>query len=363
MTNKAHDVFNGRQCDVWLVLDSSGFGGIESHVAALADALAKSGFKAPVILLEDHGGEHPLFERLAQSCVPWIFAGGAYDFIKLLRTHPPRVVHSHGYKANIVSRLAARLCGVRSVSTFHAGEQGAGRTRLYTALDETSSFLSKRIAVSRDIALRVPYDCSVIDNFVPLPHDGADTRRAGVGFVGRLSSEKGIDRFCRAAEIVKEMSDTPFHVFGDGPMRAELQARYPSIDFHGAVSNLGDWYRSLRLLVMPSRAEGLPMAALESMSSGLPVVASRVGGLPELIVDGHNGWLTENTDDADGLADAIRLVLDLSDQDIAAIGLAARHTIATRYSPEAAIPKILGIYGLEKRLDAYDDLAAEARRA
>jgi len=363
MTHHAYSALGGRRSDVWLVLDSSGFGGIESHVATLAAALAQRGFKAPVILLEDHGGEHPLIARLDHEGIPHAFAGGMLGLVKLMRAHAPRVVHSHGYKANIVARLAAQLCDVKSVSTFHAGDRGTGRTRLYTAVDETLSFLSTRIAVSHAIASRIPYSCTLVDNFVPASESPINSRRTGIGFVGRLSFEKGADRFCRLAEAAKDVTDATFHVFGDGPMRRELQEQHPSVKFHGAVTDLESRFRHLRLLVMPSRAEGLPMAALEAMAAGLPVLAARVGGLPDLIIDGHNGWLADNNDDVRGLLESVQEILALSKEELDAVGRAAQNTIATRYSPENAMPKILHAYGLEKRLHAYYALKAEARRA
>ncbi len=363
MTNDPFCVFEGRESDIWLALDSSGFGGIESHVAALAIALKEWGFKATVVFLEDHGGEHPLAERLAKVGVPFVFANGSPGLAHLIWRHRPKAVHSHGYKANIICRLTARLCGVDSISTFHAGEQGMGRTRIYTAIDEATAFLSKRIAVSSGIADRLPYTSTVIDNFVPLPDLPVSNRRESIGFVGRLSHEKGIDRFCRAADIVRERSDVSFHVFGDGPMRPQLEAHYPFIEFHGSVTNLENRLQKLRLLAMPSRAEGLPMAALEAMASGLPVLASRVGGLPELIDDGQNGWLIDSNDDVTDLANAIHRTLELSDEKLIEIGRAAREAIASRYSPERIVPKILQVYGFEKRLHAYHDLAMEARRA
>ena len=88
-----------------------------------------------------------------------------------------------------------------------------------------------------------------------------------------------------------------WHMWGDGPMRQELQSNYGDVVvFHGLVTDLGPVWPSIGLLVMPSRAEGLPMAALEALSSGVPLLASEVGDLPVLVQEDVSGWLVASGD-------------------------------------------------------------------
>ena len=111
-----------------------------------------------------------------------------------------------------------------------------------------------------------------------------------VGFVGRLSYEKGPDLFCEIAE--QTTKDIPFHMFGDGPLRAELEAKYGSrITFHGVATNMENVWPQIGLLLMPSRAEGLPMAALEALNHGIPVLASEAGSFRSIILQNETGWV------------------------------------------------------------------------
>lgn len=135
-----------------------------------------------------------------------------------------------------------------------------------------------------------------------------------VGLVGRLSYEKGVDYFL---EIVKRFSGRSdkfeFHVFGDGPMAdlvLQAQEQYPGlIIYHGFVKDVFK-QNDLDLVLMPSRNEGLPFTALECMACGIPVLAARAGGLPDLIQDGQNGLLC-HIGDIDGFVGSIdRLAAD-----------------------------------------------------
>jgi glycosyltransferase involved in cell wall biosynthesis len=128
-----------------------------------------------------------------------------------------------------------------------------------------------------------------------------------VGTAARLASHKGIDVLiaaCAAAEIELRLD-----VFGDGPLRAPLQAqaRQLGVDavFHGHVEDVRARLADLDLFVLPSRGDNLPVSILEAMAAALPVVATRVGGIPELVLDGHTGTIVE-PDDPVALAAAVR---------------------------------------------------------
>ncbi len=116
-----------------------------------------------------------------------------------------------------------------------------------------------------------------------------------VGFVGRLSEEKRPDLFCALAR--RSPPGVEWHVYGNGPMGARLELEYgDTVRFHGTVTDLEPAWSTLGLLVMPSRFEGLPLAALEALTAGIPVLASRVGDLSSVVVDGQTGWLFESGD-------------------------------------------------------------------
>ena len=327
--------------EIWQMLDSRSFGGIESHVLHLAGALKRRGTPVRVVMLADHGA-HPLCERLKEEGIPveQLQGGPVGVFKAFLRR--PRLVHTHGYKAGILARAAGWLTGVPVVSTFHAGEPGRGRLRLYDYLDRMTASLAPALAVSHEIAGRLKGPVTVIDNFVPVPAHNNRPRPDTVAFVGRLSPEKGPDIFC---ELAGHFPELRFEVFGDGPMRDELERIHGArVTFHGAVHDMEQRWDQCGLLCMPSRYEGLPMAALEAMAHGVPVAAFAVGALPTLIEDGRNGWLAPplNTIILERhLQNWSRLNRDERNR----FATRARDTIQAAYSPEAVLPKILDVYG------------------
>jgi glycosyltransferase involved in cell wall biosynthesis len=328
--------------EVWLLLDSRDLGGIESHVLQLARGLAAAGQAPRVLFWADHGG-HPLRPALDRAGIAHeTLAAGFRGLIRALRRRHPAVLHSHGYKAGILGRLAARIAGRPVVSTFHAGEPGTGKLRLYILIDRASARLGRRIAVSAAIAGTLPAPVALIANFVELPDAallaGPHDR---VGFVGRLSPEKGPDLFCALAA---RLPGERLTLYGDGPMRAELERDHGgTVEFLGRVVPMAPHWPEIGLLVMSSRHEGLPLAALEAMAHGVPVAAFGVGGLPDLIEPGKNGFLVP-TGDLDALADAIRDWTKLSAEARAQMGRHARATIAARFSVAEGIRAVLAEY-------------------
>lgn len=336
-----------------LLLDSSGLGGIETHVATLAETLLASGRPVEILFLADHG-DNPFYKQLkARGLAYSVLTGGFGGIRRHLRKRRCSLLHTHGYKAGIIGRIAARLAAVPVVSTFHAGEIGPFPVNLYQRLDAATSVLGERIAVSKPIADRLPFAAVHIPNFVPVPPLAARSeRRPRIGFVGRLSPEKAPDRFCAMIEEGSQAGElggrATFHVFGDGPMRSELTARHAGrVTFHGSVTDIAAMWSELDLVVMPSRAEGLPMAALEAISRGIPVIASDVGALPDVVAGGKAGWLIPAGPDEtciEGGKRAITSWLDLSVAERAQLRLSAHTHASETFGAAAALPLLIEIY-------------------
>ncbi len=284
-----------------LLVDSSGIGGIERHVAVLVTALRRRGYDARVLLLTDHG-PHAWLDQLAADGVPYdINRDGAVGLYRRLKAERIGLLHTHGYKAGILGRLVAHALGVPVVSTFHSGETGRFPVNAYQWADERTSLFAARISVSAAIAERLPFASRLIPNFVATPSaPPSGGLPATVAFVGRLSHEKGPDLFCRAA--MASPADIRWIAFGDGAMREDLQKTYGGrVEFRGMVADMASAWPEVGLLLMPSRAEGLPMASLEALAVGVPVAASRVGALPDVIREDENGWLFD-VGDLDAIA-------------------------------------------------------------
>jgi glycosyltransferase involved in cell wall biosynthesis len=341
---------------IWQLIDARSIGGIERHVAALVTALRAHGLEAEVVLWRRYD-ESPWRDQLVAGGVPFrVLDGSVTGLLRRLFHERPALVHTHGYKANILGRLAARALSIPVVSTYHAGERGAFPVSFYQDADILTSRLAARIAVSQEIAAQLPRGTHLVRNFIAVPEQvpqGALPLR--VGFIGRLSHEKGPDLFCEIA--LASAPGLEWHVWGDGPMRADLQARYgEKVHFHGSTLDVTGAMGSIGLLLMPSRAEGLPMAALEALAAGKPVAASRVGGLPGLIREGENGWLFGPGDvgEACSRIESWRhMQRDAHDRIRAASHATARHG----YSEAAVLPHLLEVY----RLAGFDFVGASVR--
>ncbi len=328
---------------IWQFLDARSVGGIERHVATLVRALRARQCDAEVILWR--GYEPSTFrQQLIADGVPHrTLDGSLRGFVAALARERPELLHTHGYKANIIGRLAARALAIPVVSTYHSGEQAAFPVSLYLKADIATSRFASRIAVSQEIAARLPQPVSVVRNFLmvdPGPVGPSLPRR--VGFIGRLSHEKGPDLFGEIAEA--SSPGIEWHVWGDGPMRGELEQRFgANVVFHGLTLDVASALRSIGLLLMPSRAEGLPMAALEALAAGVPVAAARVGGMPDLIRQGENGWLFAPSDVRSAAA-CIGCWADLDANAQAALRRVCRATVQEGYSDAAVLPALLAIY-------------------
>jgi glycosyltransferase involved in cell wall biosynthesis len=164
-----------------------------------------------------------------------------------------------------------------------------------------------------------------------------------VAFAGRLSPEKGLDTLLAAAA---QMPDVPFKVAGDGPILSELKARAPrNVEFLGKIGSdeLPKFYGKARLLVVPSVwFEQFPMVVLEAMARGLPVIASRIGGLPGIIEDGVTGSLFEPGNSVALMHEVRRLWEDplLCSR----MGSAGRQKALQEYTEEAYFQNLMAVY-------------------
>lgn len=328
---------------IQLLVDSRTVGGIERHVATLAQALAQSGIACEVVLLADYG-DNPWCTQLRDGRVPFRALDGTLGGLLRAVSHSrPALLHTHGYRANVLGRLVAKVTGTPVVATFHAGERAPFPVSAYQLLDEWTCVLGGRIAVSEAIQRAIPYRSTFIQNFMlmpPAPAAGPLPRR--IGFVGRLSHEKGPDRFCELARRCGSLGE--WHMWGDGTMRQALEQQYGDVvRFHGLVTDLAPVWASLGLLVMPSRAEGLPMAALEALAAGVPIAASAVGGLPTVVVPGETGWLFDAAN-FDAAAQTIAAWANLDDAAQQRLRSACRALVNARFSPDSQLPKVLDVY-------------------
>jgi glycosyltransferase involved in cell wall biosynthesis len=258
------------------------------------------------------------------------------------------VLCCNGYKANLLGRLAARRLGIPALAVSRGWTGESFRVRLYERLDRWHlRWMDRVVCVSSAQAAKV-LRTGVRPDLVQVVPNAIDSRRfAEVGSryrgdlesrfrcppsrivmaAGRLSPEKGFNLLVSAAARVRQVHpDTGFLLYGDGACRQALQRQIDSL--HLTESFLLEGFRKdldillpqFDLFVLPSYTEGLPNVVLEACAAGVPVVATAVGGTPEVLADGV-GRLTP-PGDANALAEAIIDVLSRPDvlQEMAAAG-------------------------------------------
>jgi glycosyltransferase involved in cell wall biosynthesis len=254
---------------------------------------------------------------------------------RLLRTEHPDVLHTHAAKAGAVGRIAALLAWkgrprVR-VHTFHGhvlrGYFGSGRERAFTLaerlLARTTTCL---VAVSPEVrddlaALGVaPAERFAVIRYgfdFPTPSSSAERReRLVIGFVGRLTAiKRPLDLVRVLRRLLDGGTEAALLIVGDGEERDEMERLAEELGvvercrFVGYQRDMAAWYAEFDAFCLPSANEGTPVAAIEALAAGVPVVATRIGGTPAVVDDGETGFLVEVGDVAamsDRLAELAR---------------------------------------------------------
>lgn len=329
------------ELNIWILLDSSSIGGIESHVFQLSHGLKKSNINVEVVFIKEYKN-NPLIKKLKNSHIRYSFL--RYGLISLMcriYRQQPNIIHTHGYKAGIFGRIAGYLLNTPCVSTYHAGEKPLGKVGLYDWIDRKTAPLAKKvICVSQKVADRINTKSIVLNNFIHTSNLSI-SKGNNIAFVGRLSHEKGPDVYLQIAQQHKEHY---FHIYGDGPLLTSLKNNNSSnVIFHGSKSSMDSEWNNIGALIITSRYEGLPMAAIEAMGRGIPVIAFNVGALNTLIKNHINGWITEKNNYSE-LSKHIENWTKLSEERKENIKINAQQTINQYFSHTAVIPIYIKMY-------------------
>lgn len=333
------------------------WGGIERYVAYLSEGLAGRGHEVYVACPP----ESPLAKRCLgeKLWVPLKFQFSYWllpKYAKLLRQGGFDVAHVHFSPDFVVPLLAAKMAKIpRVVMTRHVALPWSPR-KVQRYGDKVDRIVCVSDAVQRVLnSSGVPATKLVVAKAgcpALKPSPSVDRLRKeltgngslfAVGYFGRLVADKGIQHLVAAAKSLPP--GVVIHIFGDGPLRSSIEAaaKDSRITYHGFIPDIADAMASVDLVAIPSVwAEAFPFAALEAMSLGKPILASRRGGLPEMVLDGETGRLVEAEDPAP-LAEAI---LELSRQPsvLRQMGERARTIQQETYTVEAFAARIEAVY-------------------
>jgi glycosyltransferase involved in cell wall biosynthesis len=357
------------------LISSEGFYGAESMLSNLARALTRLGCSPIVGAFKDARNPHIEVAEAAsraQIRVQILPCEGRWDtstvrnIRKILEECSVDVLHTHGYKADLYGYVASRSLKVARVSTCHNWPDPKRLMQAYASLnrlvlrafDEVTTPSPQVAEILRRSGIR-EHRLSFIGNGVDVEsfRHATPTLRSElcaegqpiVGFVGRLVPDKGGAELVRAAQtVLASRPDARFVFVGEGACRDEWQALASQLGiasnvvFMGARQDMPGVYASFDIFVLPSFKEAMPMSVLEAMSAGRPVIATPVGAVPEVMVDGRTGLLCKPRD-VDGLSRAILELLEDSTR-ARGMGESGYARAAADFSGDAMARKYLGVY-------------------
>jgi glycosyltransferase involved in cell wall biosynthesis len=365
-------------------------GGPAIHVINLTAGLDPTRFESMLVTGTESRGEGSMLDLArARGVTPVIIPGMVGEatlnqrdlkallaLYRLFRRERPHIVHTHTAKAGVLGRVAARLAGVPVVvHTYHGhvlhgyysplwnwllrrAERGLGllSDRLVTVSEQVKRDLVRYHVAGAEKITVIPLGLDLEPFLASAGLRGKLRRELGlsngeplVGIVGRIFPIKNHRLFLEAAaRVAAELDSARLLVVGDGILRPAMEdyARALGIAhrvvFAGWRRDLPLIYPDLDVLVVSSNNEGTPVSAIEAMAAGCPVVATRVGGLPDLITDSETGCLVPPRDPAALAAGILRVLRDR--ETARGLGEAAQAVVAERFTVERLCRDVEGLY-------------------
>ncbi|HUH14413.1 MAG TPA: glycosyltransferase family 4 protein [Gaiellaceae bacterium] len=368
-------------------------GGPALHVAYLTAGLESRGYRTTLVAGELARGESSMAfvaEDLGVRVLPLTQlhrdvsvvrdAVATFRLARLIRSERPDIVHTHTAKAGAVGRVAALLAGGRRrplvVHTFHGhvlrGYFGPLRTTAFRLLETLlARWTDALVAVSpqvRDdlVALGIaPAEkFAVVRLGIELerrvaaePGAREETRRLlgvadgrfVIGWVGRMTGVKRTEDVLLALRRLREGgTDAALCMIGDGPDRDDVERRAHRLGiarhclYLGYQEDIARWYAAVDAVILPSANEGTPVSVIEALAAGRPVVATNVGGVPDVVSDGEHGFLVD-VGDVEALAERLaRLAADPALRE--RMGAAGRAHVLSRYAVERLVDDVDRLY-------------------
>ncbi len=349
------------------VVKVAGISGAENHLLLLLPALRERGWDVAAVMLHDgEPGAEDFAARLEADGVPVerVRLPRAFDpraFTRILRRarrDRPDVLHTHLVHADFHGLPAGRLARVPVlVSTKHGFNAFRDRKAFAIADRTVASLADVHVAISAGLARYLAESEGFDAASFEVVHYGIEARAEPpplpgaprLAIVGRLIPIKGHDVLLRAVARARErLPGLTLEIAGDGELEAELRATATRLGLDDAVTFLGrvapvdPVLERAEVVVVPSFGEGFGMVALEAMERGRPVIASDVGGLPEIVDEGRTGMLVP-PGDVEALA---RAIAELADDPAraAAMGEAGRTRALEEFSQDRCTERIAALY-------------------
>ncbi|NQT32164.1 MAG: glycosyltransferase [Candidatus Omnitrophica bacterium] len=349
-------------------------GGMESIVLAIACGIDRDKYDPEVWCVHKRGG---FLEKLEAAGIKVVDMGinscynpkGIMKLSSSLKEARPDIVHTHSYFVNVAGRIAARMAGVPRVVT-HIHNAYVHYSFLNCVIEKILSYFTDKIICCseavRNFAIKkekinfsklaVIYNGIDLQRFDHMPEKAVARRSLGINddeilitSVASLTEKKGQKYLVEAAaDIVKEHSNVKIMLVGKGPLKNKLEedARRlnlsSSIVFLGVRHDIPEILGASDIFVLPSLVEGLSLAIIEAMAAGLAVVATNVGGNPEVVHDGITGTIIP-PEDPEALSEAVKALL-LDNRKLKTMGWDGRRVCREEFSQEIMIRKIEQLY-------------------
>lgn len=307
------------------LISSSGFYGAEGVVLNLSCALQNLGCDVTLGVFNADLPENIDLCKAAQMrsikvwnmpCKKKVDLGALARLVHRLRQTDTLIIHTHGYKADVYGYLASRFTTCRTVATCHNWTNRTSALKGYGRIDKLLlRHFNQVVAVSENVLSMVEEsglkrsEIALICNGVDTAHFRGEDNQSEleepfrIGALLRLSHEKGADVLVRALPLIlRRFPETTCVIAGEGPERNQLTALAKnlgvsdSVEFRGFCSDTAKFLSTCSVVAHPSRMDGMPLAILEAMASGKPIVASEVGDIPKLINHGEAGLLVQPGD-------------------------------------------------------------------
>jgi len=301
-----------------------------------------------------------------------------WQLMNLIRDFKPDIIHTHEYKSNILAVCSNVILRKRArlVRTLHGINQAPREIKYLKShialwIDDIvlMHFTDCIVAVSRflekDLQGKYPRTLiQQINNAVDIPQQPIDSYQAirsafgvssdmlWIATAARLVPVKNIEMLIETVRLLRDMASMKIKVsiFGDGPLRQYLQSRIQQYDLadvvsiYGHHSNLKSIMHAWDVFVLTSESEGLPMSLIEAMSVGVIPICTRVGGIPEVIEDGINGFLIKSRT-PDEMSGRILQFSEYNEDSLRLLKNNAIKTVAEQYSIDKTIGKLTSLYG------------------
>ncbi len=285
---------------------------------------------------------------------------------KLVSKYDIQVLQSHGYKAHMLFFVLKYLTGLPWVAYVHGWTAENWKIKLYNSIDKfLFRFADRIVVVSSDLTGKLnpkwidPNKVTTVKNAIePLVcgrhnniRDAYSLSRNDllIGVIGRFSPEKGQLYFVEAmAIVVNKIKNVKALLVGDGQQKQLLQTKANELNildhmvFTGFQDDVAPFYDAVDLIVLPSLSEGMPNVALEAMMFGKPVVATSVGGVPEVVIDGVTGKLVP-AQNPERLAEAILAVLE-NPVLLETYGKAGKKRVLEEFDPYKRAQQMVSVY-------------------